>query len=240
MDTSSEGHAPVSKVHIVFYTDPLCCWCWAFDQHWQRFRAEYGHSIKWEYCLGGMIPDWDQFTDPLNMVERPAQMGPMWMEARHITGAPLDESIWMSDPPTSSYPASIAVKTAALQSEEAGNVLFHHLQEAVMTKKINIAKNENIQEVAYALSQDNKSVFDYERFVQEYNNEASREAFRANLRLARYNRIGRFPTLTMTRRGGTGIMLTGYRPYQVLLDAFTQIAPELTGASEGRALSGGA
>lgn len=173
-----------------------------------------------------MIPDWEQFSDPMNMVSKPSQMGPMWLDAKYLTGAEIDANLWVTDPPASSFPACLAVKTAALQSERIGAALLHALQRAVMTQGVNIAKKENLILVAKALAAQNEG-FDYARFQNDYNNGASREAFRADLRAVKLNGISRFPTLTMTRVGQPGVMITGYRPYEVLLEAFAQVAPEL-------------
>jgi hypothetical protein len=69
-----------------------------------------------------MIADWESSSDPLNSVSRPLQMGPIWREARHLSGAPLDDRIWALDPPASSYPACLAVKAAELQSAAAADL----------------------------------------------------------------------------------------------------------------------
>jgi hypothetical protein len=65
-------------VEITYYTDPLCCWSWAFEPQWRRLRYEYSGKIKWRYRMGGLLPDWSSFSDPMNDVSRPIQMGPFW------------------------------------------------------------------------------------------------------------------------------------------------------------------
>jgi putative protein-disulfide isomerase len=42
---------------IEYYTDPLCPRSWAFEPHWQRLRAEFGHHFAWCYRLGGLLMD---------------------------------------------------------------------------------------------------------------------------------------------------------------------------------------
>ncbi|TDB68148.1 DsbA family protein [Arundinibacter roseus] len=226
--STAEKHS--DKVRIVFYADPLCCWCWAFEANWKKFCVHYESIFEWEYCMGGMIPNWTHYSDPLNMVSKPAQMAPMWMQAQQISGQPIYEDIWMEDPPESSYPACLAVKTAGMQSILAGKALFSVLQESVMMRGINIAKTENISRIARQLSVRN-SILNYELFVEEYNSPASLAAFRTDLQQVKLHQIGRFPTLTMTRPGRPGVMITGYRPFEVLIEAFFQMAPECQSAS---------
>jgi hypothetical protein len=51
----SQDPAPGARIELVYYTDPLCCWCWAFEPHWRRLRAEVGSALDWPYRLAGMI-----------------------------------------------------------------------------------------------------------------------------------------------------------------------------------------
>ena len=103
-------------VEIIYFTDPLCSWSWGFEPQWRRLQLEYNGKINCRYCMGGLLPSWKNFADPLNSVSRPVQMGPIWMESSHITGMPLESSIWIHNPPKSSYPACIGIKAAGLQS----------------------------------------------------------------------------------------------------------------------------
>src|SRR5690242_4446982 len=104
------------RVKVTFYTDPLCCWSWAFQEVWQRFTADYANDISYSYVLAGMIPDWNTYKDDMNSVATPLQMGPVWMHASEVTHVPMKYSIWHEDPPASSFPPCIAIKTAGLQS----------------------------------------------------------------------------------------------------------------------------
>lgn len=211
------------RVKIVFYTDPLCCWSWALYPHWQRFIEQFKDHVTYSYCLGGMIPDWTKYDDPFNSVSRPAQMGPIWMEAQHRTGAKINDMIWsQEDPPSSSYPACIAIKTADLQSFEASELYMQAVWKAVMVDALNISKRDVLLQVARGTSLLHPGILDYDRFVSDYDTIQSRDAFRNDLRQVAYNRIGRFPTLTFTK-SGKGLIMTGFRPYEALVDAFNHL-----------------
>lgn len=225
-DIVQNGNQQTDRINIVYYTDPLCCWSWAFEPHWQRLLKEFLDQISYSYCMGGLIPDWEKFSDPMNSVTRPIQMGPVWMEVKHMTGTEINDIIWMQDPPSSSFPACIAVKTAGLQSPLAEDLYLKQLRKAVMVEAKNIAKPEMLVEIAKQTGKMYPDAFSFETFNEEFNNEASRQAFRDDLNKIRYNRIGRFPTLTISRSDGKGIMMTGYRPYEALLQAVRQVLPE--------------
>lgn len=209
-------------IAIVCYTDPLCCWSWGMQPQLQQLMGEFAAKITIDYVMGGLIPDWKDFSDPLNSIHKPAQMGPMWMQASHLTGRPIEDLIWIKDPPSSSYPACMAVKTAQLQSKEAGKQMLYWLSKSVMEEGKNIARTEVIAEVAEQLDDAQPELFDRDLFEKQYNGEECRQSFRKDLNQVKLNKIGRFPTLTLSC-GSKGIMITGYRPYEALLDAVKQV-----------------
>lgn len=214
------------KILIEYYTDPLCCWSWAFEQLWRKFITDNAGLIHWRYRMGGLLPDWKKYHDPLNDISKPAHMGPYWMQVKQITGAQIDESIWYDDPPVSSYPACIAVKCAEMQSFAAADLYLSALREAVMFKRKNISKRNVLIEIADELETRNPSKFSSIRFQLDFLENRSIDAFNYDLNKATLSNIGRFPGLVMQRPGEKGIVLIGYRPYPVLMQAFNQLKPE--------------
>ena len=233
-------------IEATYFTDPLCSWSWAMEPAWRRLRYEFGEQLAWRYRMGGMIADWSNYSDPINSISRPAQMGPVWMQVRHMSGMPLDDRLWIDDPPESSYPACIAFKAAEMQSPEAAERYLRRLREAAMMRRRNIARREVLLEIADDLAERGPDEFDTARFEADLDGRAAREAFREDLKLARYREIGRYPTLLLQRPGeDAGLLMVGYRPYEVLRSALRRLAPELAplrsfeGAEEYAAYWGG-
>jgi putative protein-disulfide isomerase len=219
--------AQTGVVDITYYTDPLCCWSWAMEADWLQLQKEFEGFISWRYCMGGLLPSWKAYHDALNAVTRPIQMGPVWMHARQLSGAAINDTIWFSDPPASSYPACIAVKCAGMQSTVAEEKYLHLLREAVMVNAQNIAKTEVLQSIATAMAKLDTN-FDVNEFNKHLMGGAGIEAFRKDLQEVQSRGIERFPTFIF-RNGQQAIMLTGYRPYQALADTVYKLAPELLG-----------
>jgi predicted DsbA family dithiol-disulfide isomerase len=169
--------------------------------------------------MGGLIQDWNHFNDPMNSVSRPFQMGPHWMHASHVTQSNIHYQIWHEDPPTSSYPACIAVKCASLQSPIAEELYLEATRSAVMEKGLNVSKIEILLDITRELADAQPEVFSYDQFVQDWNRGAAQAAFRADLQQTSFHKIGRFPTITFTNQTGKGLIITGYRPYEVLVQA---------------------
>lgn len=210
------------RIDIEYFTDPLCCWSWAFEPHWRRFVNEYKDRINWRYRMVGMIPDWSKYSDPVNDISRPAQMGPLWMQVKHTTGINIDANIWLEDPPQSSFPACMAVKCAEMQSAAAADILLYQLRKAVMTEKKNIAKPEIILKIAEESAWEYK-VLDYRKLKNDFTLNKAAMLFKEDLQKTKLNEIGRYPALTMLNAEGKGLVIVGYRPYPVLVAALMQL-----------------
>ncbi|HKH61473.1 MAG TPA: DsbA family protein [Flavitalea sp.] len=220
-DTKADG------VDITYYTDPLCCWSWAFEPQWRKLLFEYGDKISYRYCMGGLLPGWKNFHDPVNSVSRPIQMGPVWMHAAQLSGMPIQHNIWMKDPPASSYPACIAVKCAGLQSFHAGDRCLRLLREEVMIKGNNVARQEVLIEVARELKKE-LPLFDLKIFEEDLHHDRGLDAFKQDMQQVRYHEINRFPTLIIRRPQQSSMIITGHRPYVVLTEALNKIYPGIT------------
>lgn len=215
------------SVEIQVYTDPLCCWSWAFEPQWRRLRYEFSGRLRWRYRMAGMIPNWNSYSDPVNHVSKPVQMGPVWLEAKYLYGMPIEDKVWFNDPPNSSYPACIAVKCAGLQSPEAAEMYLRRVREAVMLQGRNIAKTEVLLDVARELAGENTDLLNFADFELELQGEEARKAFEEDLKQVRYHDITRYPTLTISKSGQPGLLIVGYRPYEALVSTLKKVAPEL-------------
>jgi putative protein-disulfide isomerase len=214
----------VDHVEIIYYTDPLCCWSWAMEPQWRRLLHEYDGKISWKYCMGGLIPDWNTYNDPFNSISRPLQMGPLWFEARHISGQPINEKIWMTDPPKSSYPSCIAFKTVEMQSFSAADEYLRLLREAVMLNEKNISRYDILLEIASLIKHES---FDFKQFETELKKNSGVELFKNDLQNTKLNKIGRFPTFIIRNQNGTGVIIVGYRPYDAFVEAIKQVVPAI-------------
>lgn len=232
-DGHAEGGHEAGKqalVQIEYFTDPLCSWSWAFEVQWRRLRYECAGRLSWRYRMGGLIADWRNYDDPLNDIRSPLQMGPQWFQVHEMSGMPLDDHLWQTDPPSSSYPACIAVKAAENQGPLAIEAYLRRLREAVMMERRNIARRDILQAVAQEAAADGH--LDLDRFCQDLDLAEPMDNFRQDLRDAAYYGIGRFPTLILHRYDGRGIVLVGYRPYDALRTAIEHLVPGITQTPE--------
>jgi predicted DsbA family dithiol-disulfide isomerase len=177
--------------------------------------------------MTGMLPSWKNYNDPLYSVNRPQQMGPVWLEASSSSGMPMNSKIWVNDAPASSYPSCIAVKAMELQSPPAAIKYLRMLREAVMLVGKNIAKQDVLFEIADRLVNKYPTILDLHQFTSDLTNDNGLEAFRVDWQEAQNRNITRTPTLILRSANKPAIMLTGYRPYPVLLEAIKQVSPDI-------------
>lgn len=215
------------SIDITYFTDPLCCWSWAFEPQWRKLQYEYKNQLTWRYCMGGLLPSWNNFIDTVNAVNRPLQMGPVWMHASHISGMHIEYNIWARDPPASSYPACIAVKCAQLQSEIFGEQYLRMLREEVMLNGVNISREEVLIQCAELLSDISKN-FDSVLFEKHLYNNEGLNAFKEDMQLVNNYNIKRFPTFIIRKQNQQSVIVSGYRSYSVLAEALKKVQPDIT------------
>jgi putative protein-disulfide isomerase len=222
-DNTTAPNSRAGRLTLVYYTDPLCCWSWAFTPVLEKWLATYNGEVDLRYCMGGMLEGWDKYHDTVREVSKPVQMGPVWLEAKQMTGATIDDTIWFRDPPASSYPACLAVKCAQLQSAEAGICFLKTAQRAVMMEGKNIAKREILLSIAEGVAKEVHS-FDVAVFQQQLQEPAALDAFKADVAEAKANNIVRFPSLLVSHSATQKkLMLTGYRPADALEQSIHQL-----------------
>ena len=211
------------KFYVEYFTDPLCCWSWGMEPQWRKLRYLMKDRMSYRYVMGGLLRDWEHFQDQLNSIGRPSQMGPLWMEAKQMTGQPIEEFMWIKNPVDSSYPACMAVKAAEDQSAIAAEAILRKLREAVMMQRKDIGDKNVILEIAAELQKE--QVLNLSAFEAAFFSSHSADLFRKDLDLIKLKNITRFPTLLISY-GDKTIQITGYRPFSVLVDAFKALEPD--------------
>ena len=214
----------MKKFYIKYFTDPLCCWSWAMEPQMRKLRYLLHGRLRINYIMGGLLKDWQHFSDQMNNINRPAQMGPLWMEAKQRSGQPIDESLWIFDPVDTSYLACLAVKAARQQSAVAEEAMLRKLREEVMMHRKNIGEVEVILKISEALEKE--GILHKKEFKKAFFSDEVSQLFQKDLDSIKIKGISRFPTLLITYDDRT-LQITGYRPFSVLLDTFKLLDPEL-------------
>jgi putative protein-disulfide isomerase len=225
-----------NRIDITYFTDPLCCWSWALEPQWRKLVFQFKDHLSWRYCLGGLLPSWRVFADNINSVSRPSQMGPVWMHAEKISGMPMAHKIWTVDPPSSSFPACVATKCAFLQSHRHGELYLRKAREFCHLKNKNISNSIILYDIAEELSKDDQT-FKLDRFHEDFQGTEGQRSFRLDWEETKRMDINRFPTLLLKKEGKGTILISGYKPFDTLLNALYYLDPEFQGIPFNRSVS---
>lgn len=195
-----------AKVNILYFSDPLCSYCWGSEIILRTIKEEFEDDISIEYRMGGLMPDWSMFD---GKEEGPALVANHWAEASHHIGFIIDGEVWREDPPASSYPPSIAFRAAMLQGEEKGFRFYNIMREGFFHRKVNIAKRENLIKAAEAAS------LNIEIFKRDLEGKG-KEEFENDLKLAASLEVDLFPTYIFSNARGKRVRLAGFIGYDQL------------------------
>lgn len=92
-----------------------------------------------------------------------------------------------------------------------------------MIKGENISRQKTLFEIAGMLA-GVLPEFNVSRFKDDFEKDNGLETFRKDLQEIQYHHINRFPTLVIRNGNRKGIMISGYRPYSMLIQAVQQLS----------------
>ena len=188
------------KIQVLYFTDPVCSTCWIIQPLLRKLKLEYGDYLYIKYCMGGMLPSWDEYTK--GSISNPADAAQLWEDVCTIHGMPLDGDIWIEDPLHSSYPPSIAFKAAQMQDNNLALLFLRRIKE--------IAALEGGLDAA--------------RLLRDFEGKA-KDLFAEDLSRGRELGITSFPTLIFTDKDGQPVILKGYHPYERFEEIILGLAP---------------
>ena len=165
----------MEMIDVVYFTDPLCPWCWGSEPALRRVEAEFGEQIRMRYVVVGL-------TDEIDAAHELREM----LDAVEETGMPGDPRVWADAPPRSTFPACMGVKAAAEQGLDGP--YLRRLRLGVMTRRERIDNAEALLAAARDVP-----ALDLARFEIDLGSNAIVEAFGADRELAAEAGGGRRP-----------------------------------------------
>lgn len=195
----SEG----KQIKLVYFTDPICSSCWGIEPQLRKLKLEYGEHIDIEYRMGGLLPNWDYNSGGIS---KPADVASHWDEVSIHYDMPIDGDLWLEDPLNSSYPSSIAFKSAQLQDEDKAVLFMREMREMMFLKKKNLAKWEHIATAAKTVG------LNVVQLKSDFEGQA-KTLFEEDLKIARDYGVRGFPTIFVVDNSGNREIVYGAKPY---------------------------
>jgi len=211
---------PAKKVDVYYVTDPICSHCWAIEPVLRRFGHEYGRHVNVKTVMGGLLPGWDGFADRANGIGKAADVAGHWREVGEASRMPIDGSVWVRDPLSSSFPPSKVFLVIQEQDAELAGRFLRKAREAVFAFDRNIADREVLTELVNDLGLNGEAV------VEEALSERGEELLNRDIAFARELGVRGFPTLVFVDDDGRGERVVGMRPLQQYADTLQRVMGE--------------
>jgi protein-disulfide isomerase-like protein with CxxC motif len=114
-------------IEVIEYTDPGCSWAWGSEPKLRRLRWRHGTRLRWRQVMGGLVGDMRSYLDAFDPVAAAPGFARYWAGVASTTGMPHPVRLgWMY---ASTEPACLAVKAAALQSDQVATRVLRRLRE---------------------------------------------------------------------------------------------------------------
>src|SRR5215218_2692316 len=194
---------------LVYVTDPLCSGCWAFEPAWRRLRHHYQDVVTVRIVYGGLLAGWEGFSDPAAGIAAPADVAAHWQQVAARSGQPIDPQVWLTDPPSSSYPASKAAHIVRMLDPAAEERFLRRVREAVFLQARNIARRDVLVRCAA------ETGIDAAAFRVLFDADAGAPGLAADLRERQALGVRQFPTVLISTEAGQRprALVVGARPW---------------------------
>lgn len=206
------------KIEILYFTDPICSTCWSIQPHLRKLKLTYGNELSLNYIMGGLLPSWKNFNR--GGIQQSNDVIAHWDEVAHVTGMPIDSSVWKTDPLESSFPPSIAFKAAQMQDVDKAIIFLRRMNELVFLEATNISIDTVLKKAAF------DSGLDVARLFRDIKNKAYHQ-FYDDLALSKELNIDMLPTFIIKSNGIEEIALKGYQNFNSLEQAILQLHPTI-------------
>lgn len=205
------------KVHLLYFTDPVCSTCWLIQPQLRKLKLEYGDYLEIEYCMGGLLPSWDNYKR--GSISKPEDAAAYWRKAAQDYDMPINHGIWLEQPLSSSYPPSIAFKAAQLQDTDKAIIFLRRINELLFVDNQNIVDLNLLYNAAY------EAGLDAARFLRDMSGRGA-ELFQADLSLAEELAITVLPTFIFTDKFNNSSILKGFQEYETFEKTILDFIPD--------------
>ncbi|MFU0788589.1 ClpXP adapter SpxH family protein [Virgibacillus proomii] len=201
-------------IEIYVFVDPLCPECWALEPFLKKLSTEYGRFFTIRPIISGHLStlNKDQF-------DRPLKIKAIWEKTANRTGMCCDGDLWLENPVSYPWIASLAVKAAELQGKKAGKTFLRKIQESAFLYKQDISCEETLYACAKAAN------LDVEEFSSDLFSSSAKKAFQCDVKLTQEMEVDYIPTLVFFNQftEGQGIKISGLYPYDIYVRVLREI-----------------
>ena len=207
------------EIRIVFYTDPICIWSWAFEPHWMRLVESIGGQVQFNIKMGGLVyPEAQLVHSPF----RSSKEAIIFCEqVVHQTGVEYAPTLWLTNDVQSSYPSCIAFNSVVEEGFESQIRFLRRLRQEYHI----FGRNFMIEKDFHDLIKDLR--IDLRKFQSFWQSGKAYNEFLVSLASNNAQGIHSFPTISAHTKGKTPVFFHGYHHFHRIKLGLSKAFPKL-------------
>jgi putative protein-disulfide isomerase len=214
----------MTNPHLIYFSDPMCSWCWGFSPVIEAIVARYGDALPVRLVMGGLRPG---TAVPMSDAARREVRG-HWTKVTLASGQPFGDSV--VDQAGFVYdtdPCARAVVVA--RRADAGKALaFLRLaHRAFYVEGRDVTNSAVLADLAVELG------LDRDAFLADFASESARQETWGDYNTSLNAGVSGFPTLIMGPKPDSqyAMISRGFNPAETVLSAIDRWVMTLAGAA---------
>lgn len=210
-------------IEIYLFVDPLCPECWSLEPYLRKLSIEYGRFFTIRFVLTGYLSSLTK--EPF---DQPKRIKDIWERTAKRTGMSCDGDLWLENPISAPWVASLAIKAAELQGKKAGRVFLRKIQENLFLKKKNITDETVLMLCA------EEAKLDIQEFVNDLHSASAKKALQSDFKLTKEMEVDYIPSMVFfnQRIDDQGVKISGLYPYEIYVRIMSDILNKVLIPSE--------
>ncbi len=217
----------VDGLHLVYFADPMCSWCWGFSPVIEAVREEYGETLPVRLIMGGLRPG---TRAPMDDAAK-ASVRSHWEHVHAASGQPFDFGFFGRQGFVyDTEPAARAVVLARRGGQARGFAYLRRVHAAFYAENRDVTDPQVLADLARELG------FSREAFLEALSSDGLGQETRQDFAIARSAGISGFPALIagMGPDGNYALVTHGFQPAERILPALDRWLGAKRAASPGR------
>lgn len=205
---------------LYYIHDPMCSWCWGFEEVKNLLYRELPAMITHRRLLGGLAKDTSQ-PMPSHLQQ---QIQQNWKRIEEtIPGIVFNFEFWsLCSPRRSTYPACRAVIAARQQGDEYDEIMTSRIQKAYYQEARNPSDDSTLQALAAEIG------LDQDRFRDDLAAEATQQILMNEIQLAEKLHIDSFPALLLKVADSAWPIAIDYLDASTMLEVIQMLLDDST------------
>lgn len=189
--------------HLIYFSDPMCSWCYGFSPVIDQIRRAYGHALPIRVVMGGLRPG----TDTPMTAEAKATVAGHWTHVHEASGVPFDPAVLEREGFVyDTDPAARAVVVARREGEDLAARYLAAAQRAFYAENRDVTSGAVLADLAAEFG------LDRSRFLEDWASDDAKQETWRDYALSQNAGVTGFPTLVggPNAEGVYGVVTRGY------------------------------